>query len=91
MRLTSAEPVHTSVHDNAVQPGGDSGFTTESGRGSMGGEHRLLQGVRGVFAIAYRPQGHCPQSIAVTVKECGKRERITRGVGQQELRVVAWV
>lgn len=91
MGLTSAEAVHASVDDDAVQPGGDRGLAAESGRGPMGGEHRLLQGVRSVFAIAYRPQGHCPQSVAVAVKERGERERITRGVGQQELGVIAWV
>ena len=87
-RRTTTNPVEARVDDNAVQPGGHCGVTTERSRSSVCGDQGVLDRIRGLFPVAERAQRYRPEPVPMATDELGECIRVPGNVRGQHLRVV---
>ena len=73
-------PVEAGVDHDPVEPGRDGRVPPVGGRVAERRQQCVLQGVRGVLAVAHGPQRDGPQPVAVAADELGERVRVTRDV-----------
>jgi len=85
--LTSAHPVEAGVDDDAVQPGGDGGVRSEAGGRAVGGEERILQGVRGLLGVTRGAQRDRPHPVAVAAYEFRECMGIACGMRTDQLNI----
>ena len=79
--------VQTRVDGDPVQPRGDGGLTAEGVCGAEGGNESVLHGVRGLFAITERPQGHGPEAVTMAANELTEGVRFACDMLIQEILV----
>ncbi len=70
-----------------MQPGGDGGVAAEAVGGAQGGHEGVLDGVRGLLAVARRAQGDGPQPVPVAAHDLAEGVRVARDVRGDELGV----
>jgi hypothetical protein len=86
-RLPSAHAVKTGINYNAVQPGRYRRFAAEARRSPEGGDHGVLQRIRGVFRVGQCADRHRPQSVPVADEQLAERIRVAINVQAQQLAV----
>ena len=87
--LLRRNPVEAGVHDDAVQPGPNSGVGAEVRGGAVCGEQGLLKCVVGVLAGVGGAERDLPEMIAVAQHELAERVGIAGDVRAQQREIAA--
>jgi hypothetical protein len=80
-----AGAVQTGVHRDAVQPGRDGRLAAEGVSGPVSGDQCVLDGVSGLLAVSQRPQGDCPEPVAMTPHDLAEGLGVARYVTGEEV------
>jgi hypothetical protein len=86
-RGTASGAIEARVHNDAVQPGGDTCLAAEGFRRPQGIDERVLDGVGGLFRIAEGTHRHRPEPVAVSTNDLAEGGRVTGNVPSEQLLV----
>jgi hypothetical protein len=86
-RLPSAHAVKTGIHYNTVQPCRYRRFAAEARCSPEGGDHGVLQRIRGVFGVGECPYRHRPEPVPMANEQLAERIAIAIDVQAQQLAV----